>query len=225
VSDSGFSMVLHQGSGSVAFFSKSIAPHHAKLTAYERELISLVYAIRHWRPYLRGHPSVIRTDHYSLKFLLDQKLSTISQHQWASKLLDFDFRVEYKPGVTNVVADALSRHDSETGAELSTLSAPNFILFDTLRQENGQEPKLCQLREDVLVGSCDTDWKMVDNLIMVNGRVYLLATSSVFPEALASAHRTSHKGVERTLHRFRVDFHVPGSRTIVQDYVRTCATC
>jgi hypothetical protein len=31
----GFGVVLHQGAGPLAFFSRAIAPHHAKLTAYE----------------------------------------------------------------------------------------------------------------------------------------------------------------------------------------------
>jgi len=51
-SGSGFGAVLHQGGGPVAFFSKQIAPRHTKLAAYERELIGLVQAVRHWRPYL-----------------------------------------------------------------------------------------------------------------------------------------------------------------------------
>lgn len=46
-SGSGFDAVLHQGAGPVAFFSKPIAPRHAKLAAYERELIGLVQAVRH----------------------------------------------------------------------------------------------------------------------------------------------------------------------------------
>jgi hypothetical protein len=74
---SGFSAVLHQGGGPVAFFSKQIAPRHAKLAAYERELIGLVLTVRHWRHYLWGRTFLIRTDHFSLKFLLDQRLSTI----------------------------------------------------------------------------------------------------------------------------------------------------
>lgn len=78
---SGFGAVLHQGTGPVAFFSHQIAPRHAKLAAYERELIGLVQAVRHWRPYLWGRSFVIRTDHFRLKFLLDQRLSTIPQHQ------------------------------------------------------------------------------------------------------------------------------------------------
>jgi len=51
-SGTGFGAVLHQGDGPIAFFSRSVAPQHAKLAAYERELIGLVQAVRHWRPYL-----------------------------------------------------------------------------------------------------------------------------------------------------------------------------
>ena len=51
-SGSGFGAVLHQDGGPIAYFSKTIAPRHASLAAYERELIGLVQAVRHWRPYL-----------------------------------------------------------------------------------------------------------------------------------------------------------------------------
>ena len=44
---SGFGAVLHQGQGPIAFFSRTVAPQHAKLAAYERELIGLVQAVRH----------------------------------------------------------------------------------------------------------------------------------------------------------------------------------
>jgi hypothetical protein len=84
--------------GLIAFFSNQIVSCHAKLAAYEWELICLVLVVRHRRHYLLGRAFLIRTNHISLKFLLDQRLSTIPQHQWPSKLLGFDFQVEFKPG-------------------------------------------------------------------------------------------------------------------------------
>jgi hypothetical protein len=77
---SGIGVVLHQGDGPIAFFSRALARHHLKLTFYERELIGLVKAVRHWRVYLWLKEFVVRTDHFSLKYLLDQRLSTIPQH-------------------------------------------------------------------------------------------------------------------------------------------------
>lgn len=48
----GFGAILCQGGRPIAFFSKSIATHQAQLPAYERKLIGLVYAVRHWCPYI-----------------------------------------------------------------------------------------------------------------------------------------------------------------------------
>jgi hypothetical protein len=59
-------------------------------------------------------------------------LTTIPQHHWVSKLLGFDFMVEYKSGALNITADALSRRDEQPG-EAMALSAPQFTLFDDVR--------------------------------------------------------------------------------------------
>jgi hypothetical protein len=84
----------------------------------------------------------VRTDHYSLKFLLDQRLSTVPQHQWISKLFGFDFTAEYRPGRLNTVADALSRRDTEdvaddvatAGTVLCIRSGPSFAFIDDIRR-------------------------------------------------------------------------------------------
>ncbi|KAG8067589.1 hypothetical protein GUJ93_ZPchr0005g15668 [Zizania palustris] len=117
-SGSGIGRVLHQGGRPVAFFSRPLASHHSKLAAYERELIGLVQAVCHWWPYLWGQAFLIRMDHFSLKFLLAQRLSTIPQHQWVSKLIGFDFHVKYRPDTSNVVADTLSPGFRRTNGDL-----------------------------------------------------------------------------------------------------------
>jgi hypothetical protein len=48
VSSSGFGAVLHQGDGTISFFSHAATAHHTKLPAYERELIGLVKVVHHW---------------------------------------------------------------------------------------------------------------------------------------------------------------------------------
>lgn len=129
----GFGAVLLQGQHPVAFFSRPVAPRHQSLAAYERELIGLVLAIRHWCPYLWRRHFLVRTDHYSLKFLLDQRLATIPQHHWVGKLLGFNFSVEYKAGSTNTVADALSRYDTVETVDLA-ISGPHFDFIDRFHQ-------------------------------------------------------------------------------------------
>jgi hypothetical protein len=72
----GVGTVLHQSAELVAFFSHPFDGCHLKLAAYKQEPIGLVQAVRRF---------LIRTNHYSLKYLLDQH----------SKLFGFDFTVEY----------------------------------------------------------------------------------------------------------------------------------
>jgi hypothetical protein len=201
-SGSGMGAVLHQGSGPVAFFSRQLAPQHTKLVAYERELIGLVQAVKHWRPYLWGDPFLIKIDHFSLKYLLDQRLATIPQHQWASKLIGFDFKVEFKPGSSNVVADALSRRDTEEEAAGMALSIPSFQLFDDIRDEFDKDPDLQALKNEVQADSKGDQWKVLDGLITVKGKIYVPASSPTRLTLLDHAHGMGHEGTEKTLNRF-----------------------
>jgi hypothetical protein len=87
-SNSGFGAVLHHGAGPITFLSRGVAPHHAKLAAYERQLIGLVKVVRHWRPYLWLQEFIIRTDHFSLKYLLNQRLNDSSISSWTLTLIE-----------------------------------------------------------------------------------------------------------------------------------------
>jgi hypothetical protein len=222
-SSSGFGAVLHQGAGALAFFSRPFAARHLKLAAYERELIGLVQAVRHWRPYLWGRHFVVRTDHYALKFMLDQRLSTVPQHQWVSKLFGYDFAVEYRPGCLNVVADALSRR--ENGDEqLSALTGPSFKLFDDLRQELQDNADLRAFRDSVVADRGDP-WHISNGLIMHGSRVFVPSTSAALPVVLQLAHTAGHEGTQKTLQRLRQDFRVDNDRRLVREFVRACVTC
>ena len=66
-----------------------------------------------WRHYLLGSHFVIKIDHESLKYLLEQKISTPLQQKWLTKLLGMDYEIQFKRGKENVVADTLSRRISE----------------------------------------------------------------------------------------------------------------
>lgn len=64
----GIGAVLMQDGHPIAFISKALAPKHLGLSAYEKELLALVYAVQKWGHYLLGRHFVIRTDHLSLKY-------------------------------------------------------------------------------------------------------------------------------------------------------------
>jgi len=164
------------------------------------------------------------TDHYSLKFLLDQRLATIPQHQWVSKLLGFDFTVECRSGRSNVVADALSRWDSDESSVFG-LSVPRFDIIDDLRQAAATDSALVALRDQILAGELGDPWKFVDGVVTYNCRLYLPPSSDLLGMVIAAVHEVGHEGMEKTLQRFRRDFHAPHARALIQDHVRHCLTC
>jgi hypothetical protein len=133
-------------------FSRVVAPHHAKLPAYETELIGWVKVVWHWRSYLWGRSFLIRTDHFALKYILDQTLTTILHHTWMSKLFGYDFSVEYRQGKMNVVADTLSQRDEATIVS-HALSSPSFVVYNTLPDELNMHPRALQLRAQLAEGT------------------------------------------------------------------------
>lgn len=78
-SRSGIGAVLMEESHPIAYFSKALSPRHQTLSIYEKEFMELVLAVEKWRPYLLGRHFVIKTDHFGLKYLVEQKITTSFQ--------------------------------------------------------------------------------------------------------------------------------------------------
>ena len=69
-----------------------------------------------------GRHFKVKTDHDSLKHLLEQRLSSEEQQKWVTKMLGYDFEIIYKKGKKNVVVDALSRKDEDVQAFVYSIS-------------------------------------------------------------------------------------------------------
>nr|GEV60821.1 hypothetical protein [Tanacetum cinerariifolium] len=79
-----------------------------------KRIIAVVLALQKWRGYLLDRHFKIKIDHFSLKYVLDQRISTPFQSKWLPKLIGFDYEIEYKRGKDNVVVDALSRVQTQS---------------------------------------------------------------------------------------------------------------
>lgn len=97
-SKTGIGAVLMQDGHPLAYISRSLGPKWQALSVYEKELLAIVFSVQKWEQYLSNGHFIIKTDQKSLKWLLQQKISTPFQHFWLSKLLGFDYEIQYKSG-------------------------------------------------------------------------------------------------------------------------------
>nr|GEW68344.1 gypsy/Ty3 retroelement polyprotein [Tanacetum cinerariifolium] len=105
----GIRAVLQQNGHPIAYMSKTLSLKHQSLSTYEKQFLAVLLALEKWRGYLMDKHFIIKTDHFSLKYLLDQRIITPTQMKWLPKLIGFDYEVVYKKGSENGVVDALSR--------------------------------------------------------------------------------------------------------------------
>ena len=101
-------------------------------SVYAKEMLAIVEAIRIWRPYLLGRKFIIRTDQKSLKYLLEQRITTLDQQQWVAKLLGYDYEIQYRPGRENTAADALSRKPASP--ILNNLFVPQVHIWEEIQE-------------------------------------------------------------------------------------------
>lgn len=83
VSGRGIGVILMLDKRPIAYFSKALSDGALSKSAYEKEMMALVLAIQHWRPYLIGKRFQVHTDQRSLRHLLQQQVTTPAQQHWA----------------------------------------------------------------------------------------------------------------------------------------------
>lgn len=92
----GLGAILIQEDRPVAFYSEALKGSALALSTYDKEMLAIVKAIRRWRPYLLGRPFIVRTDQRSLKYLMEQRITTPTQTRWLPKILGYDYVIQYK---------------------------------------------------------------------------------------------------------------------------------
>jgi len=202
---SGIGAVLMQGKHPLAFLSKSLGPRWQKLSVYEKELLAVVHAVQKWEQYLCGQPFIIITDQKSLKWLLGQKISTPFQQFWLSKLMGFQYEIQYRRGVENIAADALSRVQ---GAELLILAISSITsdILDHIKAsyllDNNIQHVLGQLEK----GHKVSHYSLQGGLLRKKGRLMVGPDMALRDQILQWVHDSpfgGHSGREATLKRLK----------------------
>ena len=112
-SASGVGAVLSQEKdgmeGVIAFYSRRLNDAEKNYCVTRRELLAVIKAVKHFRPYLYGRPFRLRTDHASLIWLCKRTEPTSQVARWLETLAEFSYSIEHRAGSKHGNADGLSR--------------------------------------------------------------------------------------------------------------------
>lgn len=124
-SDYAIGAVLSQGpigkDRPITYISRTLNSAEENYATNEKEMLAIIWSLQKLRNYLYTAKINILTDHQPLTFALSNKNTNSKMKRWKSILEEYDYRLIYKPGSTNVVADALSRYPVTINSLTSTI--------------------------------------------------------------------------------------------------------
>lgn len=212
----------------ISFISRALGPRHQSLSVYEKELLAVVHAVQSWNSYFVHRPFLIKTDQKSLKYLLEQKVTTPFQHMWLSKRMGYSFDIQYKKGRENFAADALSRVSNSELLHL-TLNQARYGFYDSIRLLWQSDPTLSGIISDLQRdASSHPKYSFTNNELRYKGKLVIGNDQTTKLQILNWLHDSAlggHSGRDATLQRIKSLFYWPKLNAEVQNYVRNCVTC
>ncbi|KAJ4431151.1 hypothetical protein ANN_19746 [Periplaneta americana] len=105
----------------IAYASRTLNGAELNYSTTDKELLAIIWACKHFRPYLLGTKFTLVTDHQPLKWMMNVKDPGSRILRWRLLLEEYDFEVIHKAGKRNVNADCLSRLTFNVDVERKTL--------------------------------------------------------------------------------------------------------
>jgi len=226
-SDVGLGATLQQEvngvSHPIAFYSRQLRKPELKYSTYDKELLAVYLAIRHFRYFLEGHSFTVYTDHKPLSCAMAKMSDQWStrQQRHLTYISEFTTDIQHISGKSNQVADALSR------AKISALHSG--IDFEAMAKDQTADPETQAYRtaisglhfEDIPVGNkgltllCDVS----------TGHHRPLVPSNWRRKVFDVVHSLSHPAIRTTRKLLAKKFIWHGVAKDVTEWARTCLDC
>lgn len=237
----------------VMFVSKKLSGCELNWPVHDKELYAIYYMFKTCKHLLQGRHVTVFTDHKALEWLMTQKHLSAKQYRWSTFMSDNEWRIIYKPGAYNRVADALSRrpdhNDGEVAPDLevrfgmpvcalhletdNTIATVNALattmtVGDELlhRVRTGyQDDDICK---HILQVNGTPDFRVVDGMIYKGTRLYIPDIKPLQLELIAEYHNVktvSHRGIDKTYDLLTRKFYWQHMYTCVKEYIQTCDVC
>ncbi len=237
----------------VAICSKKLQPCQTRWSAYKKEYYGILYSLRQFRPYVWGRNDlVVYTDHKPLTFVLTSPSLSNVVHGWFDEMSEYNFKIIHRPGILNVVPDALSRMYAASYADTWGVSngfdMSNITLVDAApgdiapRDVTGPVPKQEEVKVSIAPvsvpmgeGAADTSAEAkqaeqsydFDLQLELEKRGMTMPKSEAERKALVEAeHAVGHFGIDaiyKGLHAKHIWW--PGMRKTITSVVQDCHAC
>ena len=225
--------------------SKGLTPTQQRYSTIELECFAIIWAILKCSFYLRGLPKfTVYTDHRPLHGVFQKDVFDLASprlQRLREKVTMFSFDVEWVPGKTHLIADALSRAPLFSAEEMPGLEIDTAIscLSQTSQPSmdviyNAVDDDYRQFLQDViqntsysnyskaLHGSVDS-LSVQDNLVLLDSRRIVLPLLAVKP-VLRLLH-ASHSGITKTTVLAKALYFWPGMSNDIKQLISSCVQC
>lgn len=171
---------------------------------------------------------MIKTDQKSLKYLLEQRLNTPIHQPWLPKLLEFDYKIQYRQGKDNVAVDALSRVE---GAEIlhMAMSVLECDLMKEIQEGYTTDNELKQIIEKLKIDpKAKRFYSWVQSVLRRKSKIVVLTIDELREKILQWLHGSGvggHSSREATMQRVKGLFYWKWLSKQVQAYIRKCGVC
>lgn len=206
----------------LGFFSKKLTQTERGYSTYDRELLAIYEAVRHFKHLLEGRVFVVKTDHKPLIFAFNQRPEKASARQLRhlDYISQFTTTILHVKGEENTVADALSR--------LCEIKMPTAISTVNIEEAQASDSELGEL----LKGTSSLDLKSIrgdDNTLIYcdvsTGTIRPYIPQSLRHRVFGSVHGLSHPSGRATLKQLRRSYIWPSMNKDVLFWCRNCLPC
>jgi RNase H-like domain found in reverse transcriptase len=93
----------------IAYSSMKLTPTQCAWATVEKEAFAVTWALQKFRDVIFGVPITVYVDHNPLTYLVASAPRSAKLTRWLLAIQEYNITIKYKKGVTNKIADCLSR--------------------------------------------------------------------------------------------------------------------
>ncbi|GJV15101.1 putative reverse transcriptase domain-containing protein [Tanacetum coccineum] len=210
-------------------FLKQNCIHEKNYTTHDLELGVVVFALKIWRHCLYGTKCFVFTNHKSLQHILDQKELNMRQRRWLEFLSDYDCKIRYHPGKTNIVADALSRKEWIKPLQVRALVMTiGLNLQVQILNAQAEARKAKNIKTDDFGGMIKKLEPRADGMICLKNRSWLPCFGDLRALIMHESHKSKysiHPGFDKMYHDLKKLYWWPNMKEDISTYISKCMTC